>query len=226
MILQTASTYRMLILSAWAALFLGGATAAHATTHVIQFGGELGFVYSPSTLNVSVGDTVQWQGDFSMHPLSSTSVPNGAASFHNTAGSSFSYHVTVAGTYHYQCDIHFSIGMVGSFTAIVTGVENSQTSLLPAAFGLEQNFPNPFNPTTVLSYRLPVASKVNLNIYDILGRKIATLVDEVEPAGSHRIVWNASDVSSGIYFYRLQAFDASGSRSGAFIETKKLVVLK
>jgi hypothetical protein len=89
---------------------------------------------------------------------------------------------------------------------------------LPKVFALEQNYPNPFNPSTTIRYQLPVASEVKLEVYDVLGKKIATLVNERQSAGSYQVVWNASGLSSGTYFYRLQA--------GTFVETKKMIMVK
>lgn len=89
---------------------------------------------------------------------------------------------------------------------------------LPAEFGLCQNYPNPFNAQTTIRYVLPEASHVTVNIYDILGRHVTTLVNDSQPAGSHHMIWNAADRSSGIYFYRIQA--------GEFAETKKMTLLK
>jgi hypothetical protein len=88
----------------------------------------------------------------------------------------------------------------------------------PKTFLLEQNYPNPFNPSTTIRYQLPVASEVKLEVYDVLGKKIATLVNERQSAGSYQVVWNASGLSSGTYFYRLQA--------GTFVETKKMIMVK
>jgi N-acetylneuraminic acid mutarotase len=88
----------------------------------------------------------------------------------------------------------------------------------PKTFRLEQNYPNPFNPSTTIRYQLPVASEVKLEVYDVLGKKIATLVNERQSAGSYQVVWNASGLSSGTYFYRLQA--------GTFVETKKMIMVK
>jgi hypothetical protein len=88
----------------------------------------------------------------------------------------------------------------------------------PKTFLLEQNYPNPFNPSTTIRYQLPVASEVKLEVYDVLGKKIATLVSERQSAGSYQVVWNASGLSSGTYFYRLQA--------GTFVETKKMIMVK
>jgi plastocyanin len=90
---------------------------AQATTHIINFGGAAGLTYAPSTLNVVVGDVIQWQGSFGSHPLQSTSVPAGAAAFSSTTGTTFSYAVTVAGNYAYRCTFHAGAGMTGAFTA-------------------------------------------------------------------------------------------------------------
>jgi N-acetylneuraminic acid mutarotase len=92
------------------------------------------------------------------------------------------------------------------------------SSTAPKTFLLEQNYPNPFNPSTTIRYQLPVASEVKLEVYDVLGKKIATLVNERQSAGSYQVVWNASGLSSGTYFYRLQA--------GTFVETKKMIMVK
>ncbi len=98
----------------------------------------------------------------------------------------------------------------------VTAVHEADAA--PREFALEQNYPNPFNPTTVISYRLSAVSKVSLKVYDILGREIATLVDEEMNAGVHEASFDASRLASGIYFYQLKA--------GDFLATKKLVLLK
>lgn len=89
---------------------------------------------------------------------------------------------------------------------------------IPLNFRLEQNYPNPFNPSTNISFSLPSKSFVTLKIFDIIGKEVATVVKEELPAGNYTRQWNAKDLSSGIYFYRLQA--------GKYIETKKLVLLR
>ena len=87
-----------------------------------------------------------------------------------------------------------------------------------ATFQLKQNYPNPFNPSTVISYELPFNSPVTLKVYDVLGREIKTLVSYRQNAGSHSVTFNAGNLPSGIYFYRLQA--------ETYSETKKLILLK
>ena len=99
----------------------------------------------------------------------------------------------------------------------VTSVEHVN-SYTPDRFVLEQNYPNPFNPATTISYLLRSRERVKISIFNLLGHQIATLVDEIQNAGSHSIVWNASTVPSGVYFYRI--------RAGNFIESKKLTLMK
>jgi len=88
----------------------------------------------------------------------------------------------------------------------------------PGLFALDQNYPNPFNPNTIISYRLPTQSHVTLKVFDVLGREVATLVSSVEQPGDKSANFNANNLVSGVYYYRLQA--------GNFIETKKLVLLR
>ena len=114
--------------------------------------------------------------------------------------------------------------------SIPTSVQAEQN--LPASFALYQNYPNPFNPTTTIKYQIPNSSHVTLKVYDILGREVATLVNEVQNAGEHSVQFpdrqqttNYRQVSSGIYFYRLTAGASAGSAAG-FTEVKKLVLLK
>ena len=83
---------------------------------------------------------------------------------------------------------------------------------------LSQNFPNPFNPVTTISYSLPNVSKVKLVIYDVTGREVATLVNEFQSAGKHNVNFNASRIASGVYYYRIQA--------GDIMQTKKMILMK
>lgn len=92
-----------------------------AATHTIVFGGSAGFAYSPAAVNVRVGDTITWTGNFAVHPLTSTTIPPGAPAWQHATGTDFSYVVTVPGTFNYKCTVHS--GMVGSFTATVASVK-------------------------------------------------------------------------------------------------------
>jgi hypothetical protein len=88
----------------------------------------------------------------------------------------------------------------------------------PSEFTLEQNYPNPFNPSTSIHYAIGTRQFVQLKVYDVLGNEIATLVEEFKPAGSYEIDFNASQLSSGLYMYKLKA--------GEFISTKKMILIK
>ncbi len=100
---------------------------------------------------------------------------------------------------------------------MISAVPSSSTEL-PRQFMLSQNYPNPFNPTTTMSYQLPTQSQVTLKIFDVLGREVATLVNGVEEPGYKSVTWDASKLSSSVYFYKLTA--------GSYIETKKLLLIR
>jgi len=102
-------------------------------------------------------------------------------------------------------------------TLSATAVKESK-NVVAANFTLAQNYPNPFNPVTTIGYALPNAENVNLAIYDVTGKHVATLVNEYQTAGVYSAQWNATGLASGIYFYKLQA--------GSYSETKKLVLQK
>ncbi len=108
----------------------------------------------------------------------------------------------------------FEIVVHGAMTTEVT----TPTLSMPKSYSLDNNYPNPFNPSTVISYQLPMTSKVSLRIYDLLGREIATLVNGEQSAGWKEVQWNASGFASGIYLVRMQA--------GSFVETKKILLTK
>lgn len=106
-----------------------------------------------------------------------------------------------------------------SYTKVaqVTDVKTN-VSEMPKSFELFQNYPNPFNPSTIINYQLPMNSIVTLKIYDVLGREVKTLVSGHEAAGIHTVTFDASRMTSGVYFYRLQA--------GTYHDTKKLLLIK
>ncbi len=91
-------------------------------------------------------------------------------------------------------------------------------SFLPPTFSLSQNYPNPFNPMTDVRYQFAERSHVLLRIYDVLGREVATLVNEVKPQGEYTVHWDAGNAPSGVYFYRVQA--------GEFVKTKKMILMR
>jgi hypothetical protein len=99
---------------------------------------------------------------------------------------------------------------------IPTGLE--QAPIVASSFKLEQNYPNPFNPSTTISWQLQVDAFVSLKVYDVLGNEVASLVNEEKPAGIYEVEFDASTLSSGTYFYRLEA--------GSFVQTRKMILLK
>jgi hypothetical protein len=101
---------------------------------------------------------------------------------------------------------------------VMSAPTTQNTNAKPKIFGLEQNYPNPFNPTTGIRYQVAGASDVRLEVFDMLGRKVATLVNERQSAGAYSVNFNATSLASGVYFYRLQA--------GSFVETKKMMLVK
>jgi subtilisin family serine protease len=105
-----------------------------------------------------------------------------------------------------------------------TSVEQ-QSGEIPKDFALSQNFPNPFNPTTTIQFAVPKSSHVNLKVFDALGREVVTLVSQQLASGNFTVRWQPN-VPSGIYFYRLQAEDASTGSVQGFVETKKMILLK
>lgn len=101
--------------------------------------------------------------------------------------------------------------------SIFTGIDNFITNL-PENFYVSQNYPNPFNPGTTIEYSIPEPSNVIIKVFDLLGREVATLVNEEKPVGNYNVKFNGSNLASGIYFYRLEA--------GKFVQTKKLILLR
>lgn len=99
---------------------------------------------------------------------------------------------------------------------MITGVENARD--FPTSFSLDQDYPNPFNPSTTISYRLPTQGHVTLKVFDVLGREVATLVNGPEEPGFKTVQFDGSNLSSGMYFYSPQA--------GDFVAMKKLLLLR
>jgi hypothetical protein len=109
---------------------------------------------------------------------------------------------------------------------ITVDVENPATSIVLENYYLAQNFPNPFNPSTKIKYTIPSVTlrqaqsdiTVTLKVFDVLGKEVATLINEEKPVGTYEIEFDASNLTSGVYLYQLSA--------GNFVETKKMVLLR
>ena len=125
-------------------------------------------------------------------------------------------------TYYWRVRSH-NIGGYGpwsviwNFTTSVIGIIQL-SNIIPKDFKLYDNYPNPFNPSTKIRFDLPKASNVKIEVYDLIGRKIATLVQLAIPAGSYETIWNAPNLPSGIYLYRIE--------TAYFVQTKKMVLVK
>jgi len=117
-----------------------------------------------------------------------------------------------------------SFGEILRYEGSILTSATSPSSSVPARFVLEQNYPNPFNPTTTIRFTVPVRSRVKLSVYNVLGQRIAEVVDKEFSAGSYEQVWG-ENVASGIYFYRIEAtsLDKSGEK---FVDVKKMVLIK
>jgi hypothetical protein len=110
-----------------------------------------------------------------------------------------------------------SNGLILRTTSSLSGI-NTITNEIPGSFSLRDNYPNPFNPATVIEYQLSSASYVKLIVYDMYGKEIKTLVNENESAGTYRTSFDGTNLSSGIYFYRLE--------TEGYRETKKMILVK
>ncbi len=116
-------------------------------------------------------------------------------------------------------DSHVDMGAIESpyRRAVIDGIAEMINDV-PIIFELSQNYPNPFNPVTMVNYQLPMISHVELAIYNLLGQKVATLVNNQQQAGTYQVEWNATGLASGVYYYRLEA--------GNFAQTRKMIYLK
>jgi hypothetical protein len=113
----------------------------------------------------------------------------------------------------------------------ITGVSSEDP--VASRFELLQNYPNPFNGETVIGLHLPAGQAgmadfgfVSVKIYDVLGREVATVLDGAREAGSYSVVWDADGFSSGIYYYRMNVRPSDGGGAGAYVQTRKLVLVR
>ncbi len=126
-----------------------------------------------------------------------------------------------SGIHHIYAQNITNQGMLGG--GVTTGVNESTTSVVPTELSLQQNYPNPFNPSTTIRYELTQQLLITIKIFNILGQEVATLVNEEKPAGVYEVEFNASQLSSGIYFYKLKAGSPTGQ---VFTQTKKMSLIK
>ena len=196
-------------------LCLGG--QALAKTEQISI---VDFAFVPAIDTISANDSVRWTNDGAV-VHSSTSNTGVWDSGTLNPGQSYTRQFTAVGSYPYFCSFHPF--MQGTIVVKSTAVADGNVTNTPSRYSLNQNFPNPFNSSTKISFYLPKSGNVKLEVYNILGQKIRTLLEKVEQPGLKTLFWDGTDdrglnVPTGIYFYRLTAQD--------FVDTKKMVYLK
>ena len=195
--------------------------------------------HNPDTINVGIvyvdhskdtSFTVSNIGNDTLH-IDSTTVTNPGFSVMHTSfvvpqGGAYAdtvrFTALSAGTFSTFVILHCDATNTSSDTIVVIGTCEKLTLVpgqaVPKSFALSQNYPNPFNPSTIINYQLPVPDHVTLRLYDAIGREVATLVDEYKEAGSYDVQFNAAKLSSGVYFYRIEA--------GRNIAMKKMLLMK
>ena len=174
--------------------------------------------------------------DIRMFPLKLIVILVLTLSFELLAQNKITSHVVASGGGNMNNENHAVSGTIGQPFVGASGNDNNfimhgflHNSLIvtdlkenfkikPKEFRIYQNYPNPFNPSTVVSWQLPSGSHVLIKVYDILGNEIATLVNEEKSAGTYKVEFNASSLSSGVYFYKIQA--------ATFSQVKKMILLK
>lgn len=192
-------------------------TFSFATTRIINV---QNFSFSPNNLNANVGDTIKWVWVSGSHTTTSTTIPLAAMTWDQPIDAfdiTYSYVVTVSGVYNYKCTPHELMGMVGVIN-VQSPTIIKQNENISLTYSLKQNYPNPFNPTTNISFSIPKSGFVKIAVYNEIGKEIETIVNQNMNEGSYTVNYNASKLSSGIYFYRIS--------SGDFSDTKKMLLIK
>lgn len=181
-------------------------------TLIYRVNGNGGENFSNTYLNDNIG--ISFDGISA--PFTGVFIPHNTLSNFTSSSVSGEWILTVTDHKSGDDGVLRDWGLLISESTLVGVAE--EKGLLPQTFYLCQNYPNPFNPSTRIQYQVSGISHVTLKVYDVLGNVIATLVNEEKPAGSYEVEFNASQLSSGIYFYKLTA--------GVFIQTKKMVLLR
>ena len=185
---------------------------------------SLSFSTSPGSVSLN------WSGpvddDFSYFNIYRQDILTNEPSMVFTTTDSFyvDQELSDAGAYEYWVTAVDMSGLESDASSIVSAVLSAEEKMgMPTEFALKQNYPNPFNPSTQIQYALPTETRVLISIYDLTGRKVRTLVNEVQSAGHRSVMWNATNeigrpVSAGMYIYTIQA--------GDFIQNRKMVLMK
>jgi plastocyanin len=186
----------IVILSAMAAMVMAS-QAVRATEFQVDI---QSFAFTPHGLHINPGDMITWRNrDATMHTSTSD---NGVWSSPNLSqNQTYSFTFSSPGSFPYHCSIH--LGMKDTiFVDAQSGTDDS-SPVIPGQFELSQNYPNPFNAQTMIQYSIPVNAHVQVEIFNILGQRIDDLADADQAAGEHQIAWNATNQTSGVFFYRV-----------------------
>ena len=149
--------------------------------------------FSPKNDTIHVGTAVKWTNEgIATHTSTSNTDVWASDTLHTT--DSYSRTFNTAGTFTYHCAVHSL--MEGAIVVLPSlGISDGHSPQIPEQFQLRQNYPNPFNPATSIDYSLPTSSRVILTVYNVLGSKIRTIVDEIRPAGNYVAVWDGRDAA-------------------------------
>ena len=178
----------------------------------------VGMTFSPKELTINVADTVRWTNNGGLHNVlaDDNSFSSGSVS---TSIWVFTHVFTTVGDFRYYCTEHGGpngVGMAGIIhVEMATDVNDD---IIKMDYNLKQNYPNPFNPSTTIQYSIPQGEFVTLKIYSVTGSLEKVLISEYQPGGNYIIEFNATDLTSGVYFYQLKA--------GNFVSTNRMVLLK
>jgi plastocyanin len=196
----------MLTLIVTAAAVISFSRSAQAIIYEVEIEN---FSFVPGHMQLNPGDGIQWTNRDAV-PHTSTSDDAIWDSGILSNGESYTFIFENEGVFPYYCTVHPS--MVDTvFVETPVGIDDNLPSV-PDRIELSQNYPNPFNAQTVIAYSLPSDSHVKITVYNLLGQSVETLVDADESAGDHRVTWNADDVPTGVYFYRIDAAEFTATR--------------
>ncbi len=159
-------------------------------------------------------DDIAFGDDIRLNALNGMRIPI-EPTFHDNDGAGWEGNLVGSPTNN---DNAWQTPSVWSSTWIGEGEVGVGDEIIPFTYALHQNYPNPFNPITNIQFTIPEQADVKLRIYNVLGRQVDVLVNETLPIGHHKILWNPKNLSSGVYFYKLEA--------GSFIKTRKMILLK
>ncbi|MBI5059012.1 T9SS type A sorting domain-containing protein [candidate division KSB1 bacterium] len=194
--------------------------SATATVHTVTVSN---FQFSPATVTIQLGDTVVWNNTGGTHNVNHTGNPQLFRSG-NAAPAPWTYQYPNAsqstplpvGSYPYVCQPH-APGMAGT-VVVEAAAAGDVRAELPAATELSQNFPNPFNANTEIVFSLQQSTPVKLAVYNVLGESVRSLIDGELSAGTHRLNFDASGLSTGIYYYALATPTTTLTRKMLFMK--------